>query len=392
MSCADQAILGQTFTFTLQAFSTSGAPVDTDALPAYSIYEDETATAILTGTMAKLDDAGTTGFYSEQIAISSANGFELWKTYSIRYAAAIAGTSVAALDTFNVVQSALAATTTTGALTTTANFKDYTGITVSTYDALIEALIVRATSAIEAYCDRTLRSTTYRQRYDGTGTTSLLLREYPVTAITLLSNGVEDVLKINNGSSDAYGARATVDVTNLTLTISGGASAGSDVLTLANYTAGTLAIAIAVLGKGWTGEVIHSDFSLWSAAELLPVMGLNCLNNVWAYCPAPCIPEDDYTVNADTGELYLPVGFTAGRQNVVAKYTAGYVTTPAALEQICIDLVNTYYLSRTQDTTVQAERLGDHSITYAQGGARDMPAHIAGRLAPYCRIRLPIFA
>jgi hypothetical protein len=69
------------------------------------------------------------------------------------------------------------------------------------------------------------------------------------------------------------------------------------------------------------------------------------------------------------------------------RYTAGYVTTPADLEQICIDLVNTYLKSRTYDSSIKSEKLGDHSITFATesggGGARDIPSHIAKRLAPY---------
>ena len=56
---------------------------DADSAPAYRIYEDETATAILTGTLAKLDDGNTTGFYTELIAVTAANGFESGKTYTI---------------------------------------------------------------------------------------------------------------------------------------------------------------------------------------------------------------------------------------------------------------------------------------------------------------------
>ena len=49
----------------------------------YYVYEDETAADILTGTLAKLDDAATTGFYTETIACTVANGFEVGKTYTV---------------------------------------------------------------------------------------------------------------------------------------------------------------------------------------------------------------------------------------------------------------------------------------------------------------------
>lgn len=65
---------------------TNGSASDIDGTasgPDYYVYEDETGTAILSGQMAKLDDTNTTGFYSEQLTLSSANGFENGKSYSI---------------------------------------------------------------------------------------------------------------------------------------------------------------------------------------------------------------------------------------------------------------------------------------------------------------------
>jgi len=64
---------------------------DADAVPAYRVYEDETGTTILNGNMAKLDDAGTTGFYSKSIACTVANGFEVDKTYTVYITATVAG-------------------------------------------------------------------------------------------------------------------------------------------------------------------------------------------------------------------------------------------------------------------------------------------------------------
>lgn len=67
----------------------TGNATDADAVPAYRIYEDETGTAILTGNMALLDSANTAGFYSEQITLSAANGFEKGKSYAIYIAATV---------------------------------------------------------------------------------------------------------------------------------------------------------------------------------------------------------------------------------------------------------------------------------------------------------------
>jgi hypothetical protein len=68
---------------------TTGAATDADAVPTYRVYEDETGTAILTGSMALLDSANTAGFYSEQITLSAANGFEKGKCYSVYISATV---------------------------------------------------------------------------------------------------------------------------------------------------------------------------------------------------------------------------------------------------------------------------------------------------------------
>lgn len=80
----------------------TGAATDADAVPAYRVYEDETATPILTGTMALLDGTNTAGFYSEQITLSAANGFEVGKSYTIYISATVASVVGTMSHTFQV--------------------------------------------------------------------------------------------------------------------------------------------------------------------------------------------------------------------------------------------------------------------------------------------------
>lgn len=73
-----------TFCVNTHDFTASGSPAtDADAVPTYRVYEDETGAAIANDNMAKLDDANTTGFYSERLQLLAATGFELGKTYTI---------------------------------------------------------------------------------------------------------------------------------------------------------------------------------------------------------------------------------------------------------------------------------------------------------------------
>lgn len=82
--------IDDTLTWTVNTHdAATGALTDADSVPSYRVYEDETGTAILTGNMAKLDDANTTGHYSEQITLSAANGLEKGKSYNILVTATV---------------------------------------------------------------------------------------------------------------------------------------------------------------------------------------------------------------------------------------------------------------------------------------------------------------
>ena len=84
MGCQSEVEVGDNLVFSIACHDPdTGVLTDADSAPIYRVYEDETATPILTGTMTKLDDANTTGFYTELIACTTANGFENGKTYTI---------------------------------------------------------------------------------------------------------------------------------------------------------------------------------------------------------------------------------------------------------------------------------------------------------------------
>lgn len=90
MGCPAEVFIGDNLVFSVTTHDPdTGVLTDADAVPSYRVYEDETAAAILTGTMAKLDDGNTTGFYTESIACTTENGFEDGKTYTIYIAATV---------------------------------------------------------------------------------------------------------------------------------------------------------------------------------------------------------------------------------------------------------------------------------------------------------------
>lgn len=75
----------------------TGAATDADAVPTYRVYEDDTGTAIENGSLAKLDDTNTTGFYVLRIQLDAATGYEAGKHYTV-YVSATVGSVVGTLS------------------------------------------------------------------------------------------------------------------------------------------------------------------------------------------------------------------------------------------------------------------------------------------------------
>ena len=69
-------------------------------------------------------------------------------------------------------------------LTTLAALKEYIGIDDASEDAFLDKGITRATRRIEGFTDRLLKLRAYEETYDGTGTPFLMLRQFPIVALT----------------------------------------------------------------------------------------------------------------------------------------------------------------------------------------------------------------
>ncbi len=92
MGCQTEVSIGENLVFSICCHDPdTGILTDADAAPAWRLYEDETGAAILTGTMAVLDNLNTTGFYTEIIACTVANGFENNKSYTVYIEATVDG-------------------------------------------------------------------------------------------------------------------------------------------------------------------------------------------------------------------------------------------------------------------------------------------------------------
>jgi hypothetical protein len=384
MSCPNIGVLEQSLTFSAQVTNESYEPTDLDSLPTYKIYEEVTNTQIASGTMAKQDDANTDGYYIEKIETTTALGYETLKTYTIRIEGVLSGVDIARVFSFICLGQSDLTIASGDLLTTVERFKLYMGITTSDNDTLIGQLITRSTNAIQTFCNRDFVDTTYREFYDGEGQSELVLHQFPVIAVTMLGIGRQDAFGIQNSSSDAYHAQVSVSESDLTLQVSGGTNAGTETLTLANYdTLTDLFAAITALSKGWAITQVTTVLQ-WSAIELLPTgKGLQCLTEV-AYPKLPDEPANDFTTDTKAGILKYFGRFNTGFENVVVRYTAGYVEIPGELEQICIDLTKQYYDKRNINSDLKREKIGDYEyetgLGSSAGGVSSMSGDITMRL------------
>jgi hypothetical protein len=270
-------------------------------------------------------------------------------------------------------------------LTTLVNFKLYKGITTADNDALITQLIERATSAIQVFCNRDFVEKTYRDFEDGDGQSELILNQLPIISVIMLGIGRQDAFQIKNTSAGAYFAQVSITETTMVLEVRGGGNAGTETLTLATYTTlSALFTAITNLGKGWS-ILENSILNTWSAIELLPTgKGLSC----FTYYASPQLPEEpqeEYTTDIKAGILKYFGRFNTGFQNIVVRYIAGYTVIPPDLEQICIELTDSYYSNRSLNTTLKKEKIGDYEYetgvgSTSSGATSSMPGDITARL------------
>ena len=110
MGCQTEVELGSNLTFSVTTHDPdTGIVTDADAVPTYRVYEDITEASILNGDMDdgtgagdQFNDANTTGFYVKRIACTTANGFEINKSYNIYIEATVGGDKGAIGYTFRV--------------------------------------------------------------------------------------------------------------------------------------------------------------------------------------------------------------------------------------------------------------------------------------------------
>jgi len=189
-------------------------------------------------------------------------------------------------------------------------------------DSLFTAMITGIESIWNSLTNREWESATLTEYHDG-GVRSIFVARPPITALTRVAYGKNELAKIYN-SAEQSTASVQVTSTGLVLVLDGVSDA--TVLFASYTTITTLVAAVNALGNGWLAEV-SGDHGSWKSSEILSMYPQNALNRNWVYLCAPLEYLYGYEIDTEKGRIYHPGGFPAGYHNIIVNYTGGYVTS-----------------------------------------------------------------
>lgn len=199
----------------------------------------------------------------------------------------------------------------------------------------------------DIYCRRKLVTTSYRERYDGSGDEYLILDNYPVTEVAMLSVGMQEVIRVKNTNAGAY-ASVSVSSTGMTLNKDGTSTS----LTFATYPTMTTLVGAINAQSGWSAVLSMSTYGSYPSNLLVEKMGLQCIDSAEVGLEMPQVGEYDFEVDAKRGMIYSPFGFPSGVQNIYINYTAGYTSTtmPNDLKLAVLIIIKNIYQSRSEES------------------------------------------
>ena len=291
----------------------------------------------------------------------------------------------------------------TYALTTLAGLKAHLGITVSTYDTILEQYIDHASAKIERWIGRQIKLRNYSEWYGGNDVRSVRVKQYPINNVVGVYTGLAAAMTI--ASTVSSDVRLTVSINTdplgtvangvlapcavLTRTTTAGTTT-TDTLLFSTYPTTTLLVAAinAITGYSATVSTAMRCAQLHPRAggdiKMATVMltGVNVSSEFVydSYLGIVTIRQDAFPTMASHSARY-----PSALQSTLIEYSAGYTAVPDDIHQACLVIAGTMYLSRKSDTSLQSESLGDYS--YSMASADSSRAMMEDMLGSWKEIR-----
>lgn len=207
------------------------------------------------------------------------------------------------------------------ALITLTEYKTYAGISGSGNDTALQVLIDAAIDAIERFCGRDaggFESGTKTEYYDGNASEYLMLKSWPVTAVTSVKTLSSDSLTLTTMDSTSYRIHNSRNLVRTGVR---------------------------------RGRFVYEDFAVGEIPDLLPAFDVQ--------------PQ-----------------FQEGLGNVQVVYTGGFTTVPSSLKLACYRLADMMWSNRRRDPAFQSESIGTYSYTLGATGFASGTAGLGGVMLP----------
>jgi hypothetical protein len=283
----------------------------------------------------------------------------------------------------------------TYALTSLANLKAWIGVTVSTYDAVLESAIDRATAMVESYCDRQLKARTQYEWQMPNGERSLVVDHGPIVSINTVAFGRQTSFSVTSDTASTD-VLATVGFDGTTFRlhkVTAAGSASTNTIAVSSYPATTQLVDQINGVSGWSATLTRNAYT-----QSLHRFGGRGVTDAVCEVHFPRDNVAEYEVEYDIGVVHVTVDrfpttrpgaganrFPRGFFPVFVEYVGGYETIPDDLEQVAIEIAADLYRDRLRDSTMTSESLGDYNYTRTDTAA--LLAQYRERLDAYRRIR-----
>jgi hypothetical protein len=252
---------------------------------------------------------------------------------------------------------------------------NYLEITEDPY-AIADTTHLFVESYIPQYCNRVFNATDYKESYNGKGSQTLLLNNYPIISLTGVSLSYLTVVQIYNTNKYTT-AFVAVTSTEVQLKYNGILSI-IDLTFATNPTLTDIVAAVNSAGNGWVASVL-SDYGSIISTELLVSPYKNAVNSNKVNLQIPYQYLTNYDCDFEKGILYIPTyaepygnisevplfrqdyipfvetnsgDFNRGFNNIFVQYRAGYEDDdmPADLKLAALMMVRDLYNRQQEDS------------------------------------------
>jgi hypothetical protein len=289
-------------------------------------------------------------------------------------------------------------------LTTQTRFKVFAGMTGTSQDALITALIPQVSDQIAQYLRRDLTVTTYLGWVDGSGSPILRLAQWPILSLYQVFVTTMTVGYIENTSATVKRASVSFDGTNLSLIeiSTAGVVKTTDLPVATSKILSTLKTAVEAV-SGWFMTLNSTDYESEPTSMLRPIYAASAVDPDTADLVLPDNPVAVKVIAEDMIELLqsgsdpwgfgggsivegfdattgIGPGFPSGSANVLVWYKAGYTlpsdavvgppavaasdgTLPPGLALLVHQILQDVLSSTKYNSNLSSESIGNYSYS-----------------------------